>query len=143
MRVKDVLTIKGTSVATIDPGATVADAIDALARNGVGALVVTSDGRRVEGIVSERDVVRGLSSLGSSLLRVAVCEIMTSDVHTCTPADQVRSLAKTMTDKRFRHMPVVVDDELAGIMSIGDVVKSRLDELQTEHDQLVGYISAS
>jgi len=143
MRVKDVLAIKGTSVATIGPGATVADAIAALARHGVGALVVTTDGRGIEGIISERDVVRGLNNLGSTLLGAAVREIMTADVHTCEPADEVRSLAKTMTDKHFRHMPVLVDGALAGIMSIGDVVKSRVDELETEHAQLVGYISAS
>ncbi|HEY5117193.1 MAG TPA: CBS domain-containing protein [Nakamurella sp.] len=143
MRVKDVLAIKGTSVATIGPGATVADAIAALARHGVGALVVTTDGRGIEGIISERDVVRGLNNLGSTLLGAAVREIMTADVHTCEPADEVRSLAKTMTDKHFRHMPVLVDGVLAGIMSIGDVVKSRVDELETEHAQLVGYISAS
>jgi len=143
MRVKDVLAIKGTSVATIGPGATVADAIAVLARHGVGALVVTTDGRGIEGIISERDVVRGLNNLGSTLLGAAVREIMTADVHTCEPADEVRSLAKTMTDKHFRHMPVLVDGALAGIMSIGDVVKSRVDELETEHAQLVGYISAS
>lgn len=140
MRVKDVLVHKGAAVATVDPGATVADVIASLAKHGVGALVVTSDGRSIEGIISERDVVRALNLLGADLLAMAVREIMRVDVHTCVPTDQVSALARTMTDKRFPHMPVVVDGALSGIVSIGDVVKSRLDELETEHDQLIGYI---
>jgi Predicted signal-transduction protein containing cAMP-binding and CBS domains len=140
MRVKDVLVHKGAAVATVDPGATVADVIASLAKHGVGALVVTSDGRSIEGIISERDVVRALNLLGADLLAMAVREIMRVDVHTCVPTDQVSTLARTMTDKRFPHMPVVVDGALSGIVSIGDVVKSRLDELETEHDQLIGYI---
>ena len=143
MRVKDVLVHKGAAVATVDPGATVADVIASLAKHGVGALVVTSDGRSIEGIISERDVVRALNLLGADLLAMAVREIMRVDVHTCVPTDQVSTLARTMTDKRFPHMPVVVDGVLSGIVSIGDVVKSRLDELETEHDQLIGYISSA
>lgn len=143
MRVKDVLVHKGAAVATVDPGATVADVIASLAKHGVGALVVTSDGRSIEGIISERDVVRALNLLGADLLAMAVREIMRVDVHTCVPTDQVSTLARTMTDKRFPHMPVVVDGALSGIVSIGDVVKSRLDELETEHDQLIGYITSA
>lgn len=143
MRVKDVLAHKGAAVATIEPGATVAEVVAALAQHGIGALVVSSDGHRVEGIISERDVVRALNSVGADLLGRAVREVMTADVHTCVPTDEVRSLARTMTDKRVRHMPVVVDGALAGIVAIGDVVKSRVDELETEHDQMVGYISSA
>jgi len=143
MQVKDVLAHKSAEVATIEPGRSVAEVVAALARNGVGALVVSSDGRTIEGIISERDVVRALNSLGAALLQTAVREIMTVSVHTCVPTDQVASLARTMTDKRFRHMPVTIDGALAGIVSIGDLVKSRMDEMETEHDQLVDYISSA
>src|SRR6476659_7821216 len=137
MRVRDILRKKGTAVATIDPDATVAEAVDALHRQRIGALVVSADGQRIEGIVSERDVVGALAEFGLSVLTTQVRQIMTSEVFTCAPNDELRSLAITMTDKRFRHMPVVVEDRLAGIVSIGDVVKHRVDELQTEDDQLI------
>ena len=142
MHVKDVLAHKGSGVATIAPGCLITEAVAALAQHHVGALVVSSDGRRIEGIISERDIVRALHSHGSRLLDTTVSEIMTSTVLTCCPGDEIRSLARTMTDRRFRHMPVEVDGVLSGIVTIGDVVKGRLDELETEHDQLVGYISA-
>jgi CBS domain-containing protein len=141
MRVKEVLAHKGAAVATVGPSATVADVVAALAEHGVGALVVTRDGRRIEGIVSERDIVRGLNRLGADLLDMPVSRIMTSDVHTCCPTDEIRALAVTMTERRFRHMPVALDGVLAGIVTLGDVVKSRVDELETEHDHLVEYIS--
>ena len=141
MRVKDILDHKGAAVATVGPDASVADLVASLADHGVGALVVTADGRRIEGIVSERDVVRALHRFGPDLLGMPVRQIMTANVHTCVPTDEVRALARTMTDRRFRHMPVAVDGALAGIVTLGDVVKSRVDELETEHDQLVGYIS--
>ena len=143
MRVKDVLARKSPGVATIEPGQSVAEVVAALARHGVGALVVSSDGRNIEGIISERDVVRALNSIGPALLQTPVSEIMTVNVHTCVPTDEVALLARTMTDKRFRHMPVTIDGALAGILSIGDLVKSRMDEMETEHDQLVDYISSA
>ena len=143
MRVKDVLAHKGAAVATVGPAATVHEVVASLAAHKVGALVVTTDGRRIDGIVSERDVVRGLDTFGPALLGMAVREIMTADVHTCIPTDEVRALARTMTDKRFRHMPVAVDGNLAGIVTIGDIVKHRVDELETEHDQMVEYISSA
>ena len=143
MHVKDVLAHKGAAVATVTPGALITEVIAALAEHHVGALVVTSDGRTIEGIVSERDVVRALHTRGAELLGTQVREIMTVNVLTSSPGDEVRSLAKTMTEKRFRHMPVVVDGALAGIVTIGDIVKNRLDELETEHDQLVDYISST
>ena len=143
MHVKDVLAHKGAAVATVTPGALITEVIAALAEHHVGALVVTSDGRTIEGIVSERDVVRALHTRGAELLGTQVSEIMTVNVLTSSPGDEVRSLAKTMTEKRFRHMPVVVDGALAGIVTIGDIVKNRLDELETEHDQLVDYISST
>ena len=143
MHVKEILAHKGPAVVTIGPGAVVADVVASLAQHRIGALVVTSDGRRIEGIVSERDVVKALNAYGTDLLQMAVREIMTADVHTCVPADEVRSLARTMTDKRFRHMPVVVNGALSGIVTIGDIVKGRVDELETEHEQLMDYISSA
>ena len=143
MHVKDILAHKGPAVVTIAPGAAVADVVASLAQHRIGALVVTSDGRTIEGIVSERDVVKALNTFGTELLHMAVREIMTADVHTCVPTDEVRSLARTMTDKRFRHMPVVVDGALSGIVTIGDIVKGRVDELETEHEQLMDYISSA
>jgi CBS domain-containing protein len=141
MRVKDILAHKGAAVMTVGPGATVAEVISSLARYRIGALVVTSDGRTIEGIVSERDVVRALDTFGVDLLGMQAREIMTAEVHTCVPGDEIRSLALTMTEKRFRHMPVAVDGALSGIVTLGDVVKSRVDELETEQNQLIGYIS--
>lgn len=143
MHVKEVLAHKGAAVATVLPASLVSEVIASLAEHHVGALVVTGDGQQIDGIVSERDVVRALHTRGAELLGTPVREIMTVDVLTCSPTDEIRSLAKTMTDKRFRHMPVVVDGALAGIVTIGDIVKSRLDELETEHDQLVDYISST
>jgi CBS domain-containing protein len=143
MHVKDVLARKGAAVATVTPDSLIGDVVAALAEHHVGALVVTADGQRIDGIVSERDVVRALHSRGGALLSTRVQEIMTTNVHTCGLGDEIRSLARTMTDNRFRHMPVEVDGVLAGIVTIGDVVKGRLDELETEHDQLVDYISST
>lgn len=143
VRVNDVLRSKGTSVATIAPDVSVAELLATLADRKVGALVVSSDGRTVEGIVSERDVVRKLNDHGADLLDYRVSSIMTADVRTCSPDDGVEVLARTMTDGRFRHMPVLVDGELAGIVSIGDIVKGRIDELEGEREQLVDYISGA
>ena len=143
MHVKEILAHKGPAVVTIAPGLTVARVVELLAEHRIGALVVTSDDRRIEGIVSERDVVRALNTFGAAVLNMTVREIMTADVHTCVPADEVRSLARTMTEKRFRHMPVVVDGSLSGIVTIGDIVKGRVDELETEHEQLMDYISSA
>jgi CBS domain-containing protein len=143
MHVKEILAHKGPAVITIAPGETVARVAQLLAEHRIGALVVTRDGLRIEGIVSERDVVKALNAFGADVLNIAVREIMTADVHTCVPADEVRSLARTMTEKRFRHMPVVVDGALSGIVTIGDIVKGRVDELETEHEQLMDYISSA
>ena len=143
MRVKDILDRKGTAVATIDPDATIGEAVAMLHGRRIGAVVVSADGLTVGGILSERDVVGGLAALGTALLTAPVRQFMTTEVLTCAPDDELRRLAITMTDKRFRHMPVTVGGRLAGIVSIGDVVKLRVDELQTEHDQLIDYISSS
>jgi CBS domain-containing protein len=143
MRVQDILTRKGSAVATIDPDATIAEAVAMLHGRRIGAVVVSADGAAIIGILSERDVVGALATVGPGLLTAPVRQFMTAEVLTCGPDDELRALAITMTAKRFRHMPVVVNSRLAGIVSIGDVVKLRVDELQTEHDQLVDYISSS
>ena len=140
MRISDVLRGKGSNVATVDPGLSVSGLVAELARHNVGAMVVVSGGE-VVGIVSERDVVRQLHERGADLLDARVSDIMTSSVYTCLPTDSVDSLAATMTERRIRHMPVVVDGTLVGIVSIGDVVKSRIGELQTEREQLESYIA--
>jgi CBS domain-containing protein len=144
VQISQLLRHKGRDVATIDGSESVRAALALLAERGVGALVVSSDGRHVEGIVSERDVARGLNERGAELLTDPVSNLMTAEVHTCPPSARVNDLAQTMTDHRVRHVPVV-DDEglLIGIVSIGDVVKARLDELEDERKQLVDYIQTA
>lgn len=141
MRVKDVLDHKGSAVATIAPDAAVPELLAALAEHNIGAMVVTEDGCTVAGIVSERDVARALHLHGGGLLQQHVADIMTAIVRTCAPADEIGVLARVMTDGRFRHLPVVADGALAGIVTIGDIVKSRIDELEIAQHQLVDYIS--
>ena len=141
MRISDVLKHKGDRVVTVSPDETVASLIRMLDDHGIGAMVVSTDGRTVSGIVSERDVVRHLHSDGPALLDRAVSSIMTAEVHTCAPGDAVDDLMRVMTERRVRHIPVVVDGGLAGIVSIGDVVKHRINELTSERDHLTAYIS--
>jgi CBS domain-containing protein len=140
MRIADVLRNKGASVATITPETSVAGLLTELTVHNIGAMVVVSPDGLV-GIVSERDVVRKLHELGAEILRRPVSEIMTTVVATCTPDDTVDSLSALMTEKRVRHVPVVVGGRLAGIVSIGDVVKTRMEELETEQQQLQAYIT--
>ena len=143
MQISQLLRHKGHEVATIDGSASVRDALAVLADRGIGALVVSADGRHVDGIVSERDVARGLHEHGAGLLAEPVSSVMTVQVHTCTPQASVHDLAQTMTDHRVRHVPVVEDDALVGIVSIGDVVKARLDELEEERKHMVEYIQTA
>jgi CBS domain-containing protein len=141
MRIQDVLRSKGGQVFTIGPDATVTELLAALAEHNVGALVVSSDGSTVVGIVSERDVVRRIQSSGVAVLDGPVSQIMTSTVTTCTEQDGVEDLMRLMTDHRIRHVPVLRDGELVGVISIGDVVKSRIGELEHERSNLIGYIA--
>lgn len=141
MQIKDILRIKGTDVATISSDATVAQLVAGLAEHKVGALVVAGADAGVVGIVSERDVVRGLAKHGADLLGQPVSSIMTSEVYTCEPAFGVVEMATEMTERRFRHVPVLEDDKLVGIVSIGDVVKKRIDQLKAERDHLEAYIN--
>lgn len=140
MRITDVLRRKGDLVVTIQPKDTVRALLDALAEHKVGALVVAAAEGDVEGIVSERDVVRHLQARGAGVLEEQVSTIMTSPVHTAAPDTTLDELMVLMTERRIRHVPVVVDERLIGIVSIGDVVKHRIEELQSERDQLTAYI---
>jgi CBS domain-containing protein len=141
MRITDVIRRKGAEVVTVRPDHTVTELLALLAEHKIGALVVSTDGASVDGIVSERDVVRTLHSRGAAVLDLPVSDLMTADVTTCGPDDNVEHLMRLMTDQRVRHIPVVIDGRLHGIVSIGDLVKHRIDELQIERDQLVGYIN--
>jgi CBS domain-containing protein len=141
MRITDVLRRKGDDVVTISPSHTVRDLLRLLAEHRVGALVVSSGSGAVDGIVSERDVVRKLHADGDLVLDLPVTKIMTAVVQTCAPEDSLDDLMSTMTEHRIRHVPVLVDGRLAGIVSIGDVVKNRLEDLQSERDQLTAYIT--
>jgi CBS domain-containing protein len=140
MRISDVIRQKGDAVVTIRSDATVLELLETLEKHRIGAVVVSDDGLTVTGIVSERDVVRHLHTDGVGVLDRTVAMIMTKDVQTCTPQDGIEDLARVMTEHRVRHIPVVVDGKAVGIVSIGDIVKGRIDELQTERDHLVGYI---
>lgn len=140
MRVSTILATKGASVATIDPHTTVADVVDELRLRGVGALVVSRDGLTVEGVVTERDVVRRLAERGDRVLRDRVTDLMEVGGPTCGPGDTVVEVMAVMTDQRVRHVPVTVDGMLAGIVSIGDVVKARLSELEADAQHLVDYL---
>ncbi len=143
MRIKDVLAGKPEGpVLTIAPAATVRELLSTLAEHNVGALVVSADGDRVDGIVSERDVVRRLAD-GPEVLDAAVDSIMTTDVHVCEPGDSLDDLMRQMTVRRIRHVPVVVDGQLRGLVSIGDAVKTRIGELEFERDQLNKYVAGS
>jgi CBS domain-containing protein len=140
VKINDVLRGKGNQVVTISPEATVTELLALLAEHNVGALVVSADGSTVAGIVSERDVVRLLNRTPEAG-EVRVSAIMTEQVHTCGPDDLVDNLMRLMTDRRIRHVPVVTDGVLSGIVSIGDVVKTRIGELEFEREQLSNYIS--
>jgi CBS domain-containing protein len=142
MRISDILRNKGNEVTTVRPDTNVRQLLAALAEHNFGALVVSEDGETILGIVSERDVVRQMHERGAGLLEAPVSSIMTADVRTCTTDDDVESLRATMTDHRIRHVPVVNGAKMIGIVSIGDIVKGTIDELETEREALVGYLQS-
>jgi CBS domain-containing protein len=142
VRVAELLSKKGDGVVTIKPDAPMAAAIARLVECRIGALVVSSDDKAVEGIISERDVVRALHQHGSAVADEPLASVMSSRVHTCSPDDTVESLMAVMTNQRIRHIPVVREGVLAGMVSIGDVVKNRMDELQQDREALMEYINA-
>ena len=141
MRLSEILRTKGGAVVTIAPDATVTEVLGTLSQYRVGALVVSTDGRTVTGIVSERDIVRSLAELGPTTLELAAADIMTLEVVTASPTASVDDVMATMTERRFRHVPVTDDGSLVGIVSIGDVVNAKLRALEIETEQLTNYIS--
>ena len=140
MSVHGILNRKGATVCTIEPTASLAYAAKSLTNHGIGALVVTGAEGQTVGIISERDIVGTLSEKGSAALETPVAEIMTRKVAFCNRQDKLVDLMQRMTDGKFRHLPVIEAGQLVGIVSIGDVVKSRLEELQQESDTLREYI---
>jgi CBS domain-containing protein len=142
MRVSDILRSKGNAVETVQPDATVRQLLAVLAEHNIGASIVSEDGETIVGIVSERDVVRQMHQRGAGLLEARVDSIMTADVRTTAPEELLDDLRATMTEHRIRHVPVVQEGRLAGLVSIGDVVKSTISELETEREHLVGYIQS-
>jgi len=143
VHVRSILARKGGEVFTVSPDATVSDAIRTLREKNVGALVVSPTGTDIVGIVSERDIVRRMATDGAASLTRQVSEIMTPDVTTCRADDSADGLMGVMTAARIRHVPVVDGDELVGLISIGDVVKSYVDELEVEKEALAGYVTGS
>jgi len=141
MNVETILRHKGRRVMTIRRDAPLAEAIELLHRHGIGALVVSDDGESVDGILSERDIVVALDRWGAGLLDLAVAGVMTAPAITCEPGDTVAELMAEMTNRRIRHFPVVAGGRLWGIVSIGDLVKSRLDEVEYEAHSLRSFIA--
>jgi CBS domain-containing protein len=143
MNVETILGTKGRAVATIRPEDTVGAAVEALVSGNIGALVASEDGEHVDGIVSERDIVHALARHGDALLALTVAEVMTRSVVTCDPTESVAELMAEMTNRRIRHLPVVQNGRLCGIVSIGDVVKNRLDEIEYEARSLRSFIAGA
>jgi len=142
MTVQNILNEKGTKVATVRPHETIGTLVHKLKLENIGAVVVSQDGKRVDGIISERDVVRGLAAHGAELLAMRIDKLMIRDVLTCAPADSVKDVMQTMTSRRVRHLPVVEKGKMVGVVSIGDVVKNRLEDVEMEARVLRDYITA-
>ena len=141
MQVSVLLQVKGTDVVTVAPDAPVTEVLDVLAQHRIGAVVVSHDGRSIDGVVSERDIVRALAARGADALNETAAQVMSAEVVTCQPDTTVEELMVTMTNRRIRHVPVVIDRNLAGLVSIGDVVKDRISGLEHEAQALHEYIS--
>jgi CBS domain-containing protein len=143
MRISDVLRVKGTRVVTVAPDMKVRHLLAVLAEHRIGAVIVSRDGTSVDGIASERDVVRALAKRGAAVMSEPVTAIYTAEVYTVTPQTSLEDVMRMMTVHRVRHAPVVVDGGLRGIVSIGDVVKNRIDDLETERAALTDYITGT
>jgi CBS domain-containing protein len=143
MTVKSILDSKGTDVATIDPSADLASAVKLLAAHRIGALVVVGSDQRIAGIISERDIIRELADRGAAALEQQVGHVMTRKIVTCSRAETISSVMDLMTDGKFRHLPVVEEGRLIGIVSIGDVVKHRVHEIESESATLRDYIRST
>lgn len=140
MKVQDILQRKGDTVVAVASDTSVKELLRLLDENRIGAVVVSDDQQAIDGIVSERDVVRELHRQGPAVIDQPVSAIMTTQVHTCGPSDELAELARSMTEHRIRHLPVATEGRLTAIVSIGDVVKQRIEELTEERDQLVNYV---
>ena len=143
MVVKTILSAKGSDVVTIEPTANVAAAAKLLAERKIGALVVTGLDQRIVGIVSERNIVQACAARGAAALELPLTEVMTRNVATCSPSDTINSIMKRMTEGKFRHVPVVEQGRLIGIVSIGDVVKHRTHEMESEYAALHNYVQTA
>jgi CBS domain-containing protein len=143
MPISDVLRVKGTQVITVTPETKVRRLVAVLAEHRIGAVVVSHDGTTVDGIASERDIVQALARRGAAVMSEPVTAIYTAAVHTVTPQTAIEEVMRMMTERRVRHAPVVVDGSLRGLVSIGDVVKIRLGELETERTALTDYITGT
>lgn len=141
MQVSVLLQNKGSDVVSVGPDASVAEVVAVLAEHRIGAVVVSADGSHIDGVLSERDVVRALSRDGGAALERPARDLMTSEVFTCQPDTTVEELMSLMTDRRIRHIPVLVEGSLAGLVSIGDVVKDRISSLEHETKVLHDYIA--
>jgi len=142
MYVRDILSTKGGRVTTIKPDATISSTSKLLSQHRIGAVLVTDATDKIMGILSERDIVRGLSGHGGAVADLTVADLMTRDVRSCAPGDTIADLMAVMTTHRIRHLPVLEEGKLVGIVSIGDVVKYRLDEAKLEVDSLRDYVLA-
>jgi CBS domain-containing protein len=143
MRISDVLRVKGTEVVTVTADTTVRRLLAVLAEHRIGAVVVSADGTSIDGIASERDIARALAKRGAAVMSEPVSAIYTAEVFTVTPHTSIEEVMRMMTEHRVRHAPVVADGGLRGIVSIGDVVKTRIDELETERAALTDYITGT
>jgi CBS domain-containing protein len=143
MRISDVLRGKGGQVVTVTPDVDVRHLLTVLTEHRIGAVVVSANGTSVDGIASERDIVRALAARGATVLAEPITAIHTAEVHTVTPETPLEEVMRLMTEHRVRHLPVVVDGALHGIVSIGDVVKNRIDELESERAALTNYITGT
>ncbi|MGR3540258.1 MAG: CBS domain-containing protein [Hasllibacter sp.] len=142
MKVRQILKEKGDDgVVTVSPDAAVSDAVQLLSQRKIGTVVASADGRHADGILSERDIVREMGARGAGCLTEVVGDMMTRDLQTCGPDDDARDVLARMTEGRFRHMPVLADGEMVGMISLGDVVKARLDEVRHERNALRDFVT--
>jgi CBS domain-containing protein len=143
MTVQAILSVKGGKIVSIEPTATLETAVKTLTDHRIGALVVLGPDRRVIGIISERDIVRALAERGAGVLKEPLAQVMTRKVVTCSPSETVGTIMERMTTGKFRHVPVIEQDQVVGIISIGDVVKHRLHEMERESAALRDYIQTA
>ena len=142
MTVKAILSEKGSDIFTLSPEQTISEAAETLTRRRIGALLVLNSRGGMEGILSERDIVRSVANEGASILEKPVSQIMTRKVRHCTPSDTISRVMQLMTEGRFRHLPVLDGDKLVGFISIGDVVRRRISEVEREAESIKEYVAA-